>query len=276
MKLWQSRYNPQCKLSQQGLLDISEEITQSYAPHDNHHQPELVLMPVDPNHLYAYWNLQVNETDQTTEHVNKPLALRVYSIPELSADPSNIKLSFDIEIQDFQKQQKIPLPAAASAYSAVIGELNPDNSFSALVSSDTIHVPRENPVSESNSAEFENNLHSEQRQENVLHTESPPQASQLEDYKHNLGDNTQTIEQAKEHNLVTDINLEDMGAEITILENFKGYGYDLKVFGQNNNSSTKDHLTQSTKVKQVSKNHSGAKENSTHNKKNSSGLGHLS
>jgi hypothetical protein len=32
MKLWQSRYNPQCKLSQQGLLDISEEIAQSYAP----------------------------------------------------------------------------------------------------------------------------------------------------------------------------------------------------------------------------------------------------
>ena len=142
MTFWQSRYNPQLKLSQQDLLDISEEITQAYAPDDSYMQSELVLMPVDPVTLHAYWNIKNN----TISNLGTQLIMRVYSDPTLSEYPSSLNLSFDIKLSSFQGQQTVSVPIAATAYLAVIGEINADNSFSALVTSDTIHVPRETPV----------------------------------------------------------------------------------------------------------------------------------
>ncbi len=142
MTIWQSRYNPQLKLSQQDLLDISEEITQAYAPDDSHIQSELVLMPVDPVTLHAYWNIKNN----TTINLGTQLIMRVYSDPTLSEHPSSLKLSFDIKLSSFQGQQTVSVPVAATAYSAVIGEINSDNSFRVLVASEIIHVPRETPV----------------------------------------------------------------------------------------------------------------------------------
>ena len=140
MTFWQSRYNPQLKLSQQDLLDISEEITQAYAPDNRQLKSELVLMPVDPITLYAYWSLELGSKP------SRQLIMRVYSNPGLSEPPSSLNLSFDIKVSSFQSQQKIYLPIAATAYSAVIGEIKADNSFSALVTSNIIHVPRETPV----------------------------------------------------------------------------------------------------------------------------------
>jgi hypothetical protein len=56
------------------------------------------------------------------------------------------RLSFNIKVAGFQNQQQVHLPLAAAAYSAVIGEITADHSFSPLVTADTIHVPRKNPV----------------------------------------------------------------------------------------------------------------------------------
>ena len=112
MKLLQSRYNSQCKLSQQDLRDISEEIIETYAPHDNH-QSELVLMPVDPVNLYAYWNLPENKTgneiNTEANPIDKQFALRIYTIPEHSESASNIKLSFDVKVDGLNNQQKSEL-----------------------------------------------------------------------------------------------------------------------------------------------------------------------
>ncbi len=79
MKFWQSKNNPQCKLSQQDLIDISEEINQKYTPFDNHHQPELVLMPVDPINLYAYWNLNSNQSISNAHHIDKQPSMQTFS-----------------------------------------------------------------------------------------------------------------------------------------------------------------------------------------------------
>jgi len=142
MTFWQSRYNPQLKLSQQDLIDISEKITQAYALDDSHIQSELVLMPVDPVTLHAYWNIKNN----ITSNLGTQLIMRVYSDPMLSEHPSSLKLSFDIKLLSLQGQQTVSVPVAATAYSAVIGEINADNSFRVLVASEIIHVPREAPA----------------------------------------------------------------------------------------------------------------------------------
>ncbi|TXL17601.1 hypothetical protein BMR04_04910 [Methylococcaceae bacterium HT3] len=230
MKLLQSRYNSQCKLFQQNLLNISEEITRTYAPHSPPHQPELVLMPVDPINLYAYWNLKDSETDIQTNPIDKQLALRIYSIPELSEHSSELQLCFDIDVHGLQNQQKVHLPIAASAYSAVIGEINADNNFSALATSDPIHVPRENPVSENNQNNLENSL---QISDKFLHTvvsnDVPPEHMGHNENKQNTRQDSQTTET----NIAPKANTANPPTEALILKNFNDYGYDLKVYTNN-------------------------------------------
>ncbi len=266
MKLWKSRYNPLCKLSQQVLLDISEKVTQSYALHDTRHLPELVLMPVDPVNLYVYWNLKQNETENVIKHVDKQLALRIYTLPELSADSSNIKLSFDIEVQGFQNRQKVHLPIAASAYSAVIGEINADHSFSTLATADTIHVPRQNPVPENNSNNTANAMQFSKPQEDMLTTDHQAPESQVAEDHFIENKNTLQTGQSSEDNSI---------AEAMILKNFQGYGYDLKIYEQNSDSEAITILSQPLLAKQITETHTIAKKTKT-NINHTSGLGRLS
>lgn len=228
MKLCQSRFNSQCKLSQQDLRDISEEIIETYAPHDNH-QPELVLMPVDPVNLYAYWNLPKNETDSETSPLDKQFALRIYTIPEHSESASNIKLSFEVKVNGLNNQQKVQLPIAASTYSAVIGEINTDNHFNALASSEAIHVPRDNPAPE--------------RQPGKLHVQS--QDEQIQDlhlannHAHQLQDfctEDQAFNQTsytRENSIITETKTDQIIPDAFVLKNFNNYGYDLKIHPEN-------------------------------------------
>ena len=242
MKFWQSIYNPQLKLTQQDLLDISEEITQKYAPHDIHHQPELVLMPVDPINLYAYWSLREKGTDNISKHIDKQLVMRIYSIPELSENPSNFQLSFDINVYGFQNQQKVHLPVAATAYSAVIGEINADNSFSVLATSDTIHVPRENPVSENSINDNDKTIQINQTlEDNFVTDHTPIESSAFDNNIHN-NKNTELISQTLENNFVIEENTHDTQAEAFILKNFNDYGYDLKVYENKFNPEIKNIL----------------------------------
>ncbi len=202
MKFWQSRYNPQLKLSQQELRDISDEIIQNYTPYDPHHQPELVLMPVDPLNLYAYWNLAAIETDNAINETDRQFVLRVYSLPEQGEQDNDIKMSFDIIVSAYQNQQKVRLPMAATTYSAVIGEMKADGRFSALATANAIHVPRENPLAE----------------ESMGETENARQIASVPDYSATIEENIETMEG------------EEQG--VFILRDFNEYGYDLKVYEQ--------------------------------------------
>ncbi len=229
MKFWQSRHKPQCKLSQKDLIDISEAITQTYAPFDTHHQPELVLMPVDPIHLYAYWNLKGYETHDESSHVGKQLALRIYSIPELSENTENLQLSFDIKVYGFRHQQKVHLPVAATAYSAVVGEINADSSFSPLAVSETIHVPREYPVSNIKINANENRVHINNAQEN--NSTNSPNPKQTPTFSHPIKNNFDSLPFDPKMNKSIDANTQKIQQpDAFILKNFNDYGYDLKIY----------------------------------------------
>ena len=276
MKLWQSRYNPQCKLSQQGLLDISEEIAQSYAPHDTHHQAELVLMPVDPVNLYAYWNLKDSDTENIIEHVDKQLALRIYSLPELNNDPGHIKLSFDIKVAGFQNQQQVHLPLAAAAYSAVIGEITADHSFSPLVTADTIHVPRKNPVPEDTLNNPEHVTLSETTQEQSPVIERFPQKNRVAENNKN----TTSVAPIQEDHFVGEEKSQNHWSEAITLKNYNDYGYDLKLYKHQSTSETNPVLSQSELAKLTVNTDTQADSNKPDtnkaNSKNISGLGRQS
>ncbi len=265
-KLLQSKYNPQCNLQQQDLLDISAAITQTYAPQIILHESELVLLPVDPINLYAYWNLNAE--------VVGTLVLRVFSLPEYSEHPSNIKLRFDVKVEGMQNQQKVHLPIAAMAYSAVIGELNADGSINVLATADTIDVPRLCPATESHisarelptKVSLDHELTADvQIEASIVHV---PQESIVTEHRHEVNENVESIASyeimpedqlapelihvMREHPLADnfhsandglnqvsqahgnepshDIPIEYEQAAVLIMQNFNDYGYDLRVY----------------------------------------------
>lgn len=122
-------------LTAQELLEISTQIRQEFTPKLLVNSPQLTLLPVDPHHLYAYW-------DVGEQQFNNPLILRIYWYPPSHQNQqlsSNIWLDIPIEQSSQCKQLRVPL--ADSMYSAALGEIHADYQFNALAHSNTIHVP---------------------------------------------------------------------------------------------------------------------------------------
>ena len=133
----------QPKLSAEEMLEISEEIRQGFAPRASDNTEELVLLPVDPDHLYAYWKL--GDDKANTAPKNNPgnqLTLRIYPEPNKNPDITETKSWFDVAIDSYQAQQSVALPMwnHETAYRASIGNREPDNSLAELAKSNVINV----------------------------------------------------------------------------------------------------------------------------------------
>lgn len=116
------------------LLVIGEEIRRDFAPKVSVNSPELMLLPVDPEHLYAYWNLEENSRP-ASDHA---LTLRVYSQPE----PQAAIHWFDVAIDRLKTSQQISLPNfEETTYSAAIGKYYSTDEFIAFAHSNTIDSP---------------------------------------------------------------------------------------------------------------------------------------
>lgn len=134
----------QHKLSPQEMFDISEKIRLDFAPKASNNPQELVLLPVDPNNLYAYWNLVDGTLNATQKNDSgNQLTLRVYSEPDKNTDSTKTRSWFDIAIDSPQAQQKIPLPlwSHEAAYFATIGKRHPNNSLAPFASSNIAQIP---------------------------------------------------------------------------------------------------------------------------------------
>jgi hypothetical protein len=143
---FQSKHDSTVALLANEILEISQAISKEFAPSIlSSNSTELALLPVDPFHVYAYWNLDANPpapvTKQETEH---PLVLRVYWQADENTTITNTKLWFDLPVDDIQPRQKVRLPIDGTAYSAVIGRLYADNSLTVLTHSNVAHVPANN------------------------------------------------------------------------------------------------------------------------------------
>lgn len=132
------------RLSPTEMLEISEEISRKYTLKISTGTPELVLLPVDPGHLYAYWNPGDARTTPASKNDSEEIVLRIYSQPDENAKTTTTKPWFDVAIDNSRTQQKVLLPmeANASAYSATIGKRYPDDRLAAFAISKVVHVPR--------------------------------------------------------------------------------------------------------------------------------------
>ncbi|MCX7098009.1 MAG: DUF4912 domain-containing protein [Methylococcales bacterium] len=175
MTFSQSTYNPPLKLSSQEMLEISQdinrefalnlsaptpeiadpdtlhpqemqkisdEISLNFAPSAAHNAQGVVLLPVDPDHLYAYWNLADPLIAPPKKAVEPPLTLRIYSDANPTSGLTATNPWFDLPINSRQNQQAVTLPqrVAKATYSASVGQRNPDNSLSTEASSNRTPV----------------------------------------------------------------------------------------------------------------------------------------
>ncbi|MGR9114304.1 MAG: DUF4912 domain-containing protein [Gammaproteobacteria bacterium] len=135
--------NSRIKLSAQEILAISEEITREFAPKLTVGKSEIVLLPVDPYHLHAYWRLDESEfkDDQEPEQA---LTLRIYPEPNGDSAEFETEAYLDVVIAGSQGQQNIVLPASGhvTRYSAAIGKNLSGQDFTAYIRSNIIRIPR--------------------------------------------------------------------------------------------------------------------------------------
>ncbi len=139
-------------ISSQELLSISEEISRDFSPTVAVDVSELVILPVDPEHLYAYWNVVENDTSIQSPNREEPLTLHIYSEPEhyeshiepvRDAFISSVWYNIAVEHNTTHWGGQLPVPNAGKTYSAEIGRFDGNNSFVPLINStNQIHIPR--------------------------------------------------------------------------------------------------------------------------------------
>lgn len=138
------------------LLAISEEISREFAPRPIGNLANLVLMPIDPRHLHAYWQLGapsdnsaiVTPAIEQKQVIEGNLTLRIYRPVEAHPDAGTRSQSepwFDVEVSPKQNRRVIELPIeavlAGSRFCAAIGVRRGEDEFAALAYSNVANVP---------------------------------------------------------------------------------------------------------------------------------------
>lgn len=139
--------------SPQELLDISREISREFAPCPAENRSKLVLLPVDPRHLHAYWHLAENGVSPSKPSADERLTLRVFMQPEpplQTAQTGQIAEEprwFDVAVDKARGRQEVTLPAeaATSTYRAALGLSREDGGFAALAYSNSADMPAPRP-----------------------------------------------------------------------------------------------------------------------------------
>ena len=145
-------------LSPEEILEISENISFDFAPKAANNSQKFVLLPVDPHHIHAYWNLSDYLPGNRKNSASKDqLTLRVYSEPD-KKDMEKIPSWIDVPINSSHSQQNIFLPNRTQeiTYCATIGKRDQNNHFTAFAHSNSTPIPLGNvmykPIEDDQSA----------------------------------------------------------------------------------------------------------------------------
>ncbi|MEE9426083.1 MAG: DUF4912 domain-containing protein [Methylococcales bacterium] len=141
MKLNDSQQRTSNPLTSRQLFEISQKISNSFNHQISSDSSELVILPVDPYHLYAYWHLDNQQLINAKTDSNQQLLLKINWQSEQDRRQDQSKLWFNVDLDATQNQQKIRLPVDASHYSAIIGILDENQCWNSLAHSNTIHIP---------------------------------------------------------------------------------------------------------------------------------------
>ncbi len=138
-------------LTTQELLGISQIISTGFAPSIKNTKPEVVLMPIDPEHVHAYWHLPESEPQQKTE-----LTLSLHPLEDTHPDdPKYAWLNFFINNRQGQQTLTLPNHSNSQHYYASLNQTNSESQQQALVTSNITQVPQQH--SQNNLADCFNN-----------------------------------------------------------------------------------------------------------------------
>jgi hypothetical protein len=133
----------------QELLNISKEISREFTPLTRGVAENLVLLPVDPQHLHAYWRIEQRDPSVLSAlNPPEPLTLRIFTQPQLPVEsPVAIEQPawFDIHINQSERHQAVELPAKTAfsgAFSAAIGVQQGERDFMPILVSNSIEMPK--------------------------------------------------------------------------------------------------------------------------------------
>jgi hypothetical protein len=141
MKHNDSQQSSSSPLTSKQLFEISQKIRNTFNHEISSDISELVILSVDPYHLYAYWHLDDQQLIDVNTDSNQKLLLKIYWQSEQDKKQDQSKLWFNVDLDAAQNQQKIRLPVDASHYSATIGTLDDNQCWNSLAHSNTIHIP---------------------------------------------------------------------------------------------------------------------------------------
>ncbi|WP_045778212.1 DUF4912 domain-containing protein [Methylocucumis oryzae] len=139
-KTFSSQYS-NTRLTMQEILNINQEVRLNYTPDADESLPDVLLLPVDPFHIYAYWSVMTTQAPQA-----HPLHLRVYWHPDGTLTTAK-HIWFDIPLNTEKNRQQLRVPLSGEYYSAAVGSLDANAHFIQLAHSNTVQVPHIKPVS---------------------------------------------------------------------------------------------------------------------------------
>jgi len=139
------RLKKRITLTSKQLLEISDEISRKYKPKINLDKPKLVLLPIDPDHLYVSWNLgtSLSTTELKEEAQEQDIVLRIYPTQDNNTKGELTKNWLEVNITPGQTRQKVKLPSVnkSSSFIAAIGKRTPNDQFTVMTASEVAHRP---------------------------------------------------------------------------------------------------------------------------------------
>lgn len=131
-------------LTSKELFEISEEITRKYPPKITASTSNLVLLPIDPEHLYVSWNVSRAQITSASKDGTQDIVLRIYPTPDETA--TTTKTWFDVALDSAKTRQKVLMPKEyhVNNYTVAIGTRDQDDRFTAFATAKTVHAPRNN------------------------------------------------------------------------------------------------------------------------------------
>lgn len=137
------------QLSKKDLLEVSQNISLYYAPKISSGFKKIVVLPIDPEHIYVYWNLGDAQDIALSQHIsNKELSLRIYSESVEKKESVSLKPVIEFDINALQTGKKISLPTTvqnSTVFSVCIGQADSNNTFIPLMISSHTPVVQEKP-----------------------------------------------------------------------------------------------------------------------------------
>ncbi len=133
-------------LNSRELLEISTEITQKYTAQSVSKMPSLIVLPIDPEHLYISWNIGRSQINAIEKDNQQSIVLRIYPKPGDDLNTNRTKTWFDVDIDPTKNRQQITIPKGqgADTYTAAVGKLNREDQITVFAATKDIHIPRGN------------------------------------------------------------------------------------------------------------------------------------